>query len=74
MEARRDALAAIGDRPVEVPQERFYDRRHRLEYLLAPRVSALTGRELADGLEQNAVALRAELERARAELDALVEG
>jgi hypothetical protein len=60
LEQQRDALAALGDGHVEIPQSSF-DRRYRIEIEWEPVRSRLTGGELAAEVEASIVGLRQEL-------------
>jgi hypothetical protein len=60
MEQQRDALAALGDGHVEIPQSSF-DQRYRIEIEWEPLRSKLTGLELAAEMESSIAPLRQEV-------------
>jgi hypothetical protein len=62
MEAQRDALAALGDRHVEIAQKSI-DARYRVEIQWEPLRSILSGSELAAEVEATIGPLRQELAR-----------
>jgi hypothetical protein len=60
MEQQREALAALGDGHVEIPQSSF-DQRYRIEIAWEPIRSKLTGLELAAEIESSIAPLRQEV-------------
>ena len=60
LEQQRDALAALGDGHVEIPQSSF-DQRYRTEIAWEPIRSKLTGLELAAEIESSIAPLRQEV-------------
>jgi hypothetical protein len=60
MEQQQNALAALGDGHVEIPQSSF-DQRYRIEIAWEPIRSKLTGLELAAEIESSIAPLRQEV-------------
>jgi hypothetical protein len=71
MEQQRDALAALGDRHVEIVQKSF-DQRFRVEIEWQPIRSKLTGNQLAAEIENSIVELRQQLASTESRIEGLL--
>ena len=71
MEQQRDALAALGDRHIEIAQK-SYDQQFGIEVEWQPIRSVKTGNQLAAELDASIEPLRAELTRTEATVSRLL--